>query len=86
MILKNTSTPPTPLQTENSMEEAVVIGKVQPNCTKAMDMRFRWLRDREFQEQFKIYWRPGKFNYEDYWTKHHPSKHHQNAWKEFLTP
>ena len=25
-------------------------------------------------------------NYADYWTKHHPAKHHKNVRKEFLTP
>ena len=38
--------PPTPLQTENYIVEAVVNGKIQPKRTKAIDMRFRWLRDR----------------------------------------
>ena len=42
--------PPTPLQTDNSMANGVVNGKVQPKRTKAMDMRFHWLRDRECQE------------------------------------
>ncbi len=37
--------PPTPLQTDNTMVEGVVNGKVQPKQTKAMDMRFHWLRD-----------------------------------------
>ena len=78
--------PPTPLQTDNSMAEAVINGKVQPKRNKAMDMRFHWLRDRECQEQFRIYWRPGKLNYADYWTKHHPTKHHQNIRQEFITP
>ena len=78
--------PPTPLQTKNSMAEALVNGKIQPKRTKAMDMRFHWLKDRECQEQFRIYWRPGKSNYADYWTKHHPSKHHQSTRKEFITP
>ena len=78
--------PPTPLQTDNSMAEAVTNGKIQPKQTKAMDMRFHWLRDRECQEQFRIYWRPGKSNYADYWTKHHFTKHHQDTRKEFLTP
>ena len=78
--------PPTPLQTDNSMADGVVNGKVQPKRTKAMDMRFHWLRDRECQEQFRIYWRPGRLNYADYWTKHHPAKHHKNVRKEFLTP
>ena len=78
--------PPTPLQTDNAMADAVVHGKIQPKRTKAMDMRFHWLRDRECQQQFRIYWRPGKLNYADYWTKHHPAKHHRNIRNEFLTP
>ena len=78
--------PPTPMQTDNAMAEAVINGKVQPKRTKAMDMRFHWLRDRECQNQFRIYWRPGKLNYADYWTKHHAGKHHRNIRKEFLTP
>ena len=78
--------PPTPLQTYTSMAEAVVNGKIQPKQTKAMYMRFHWLRDQECQEQFRIYWRSRKSNYADYWTKHHPLKHHRNTRKEFLTP
>ena len=78
--------PPTPLQTDNSMADGVVNGKIQPKRTKAMDMRFHWLRDRECQKQFRIYWRPGKSNYADYWTKHHLAKHHQNVRREFITP
>jgi hypothetical protein len=31
-------------------------------------------------------WRPGKMNFADYWTKHHPAPHHQNMRREFLTP
>ena len=84
--INGTQTAPTPLQTDNSMAEAVINGKIQTKRTKAMNMRFRWLRDRECQEQFRIYWRPGKYNCADYWTKHHPSKHHRNTRKEFLTP
>ena len=78
--------PATPLQTDNSMADGVVNGKIVPKRTKAMDMRFHWLRDRECQEQFRIYWRPGKLNYADYWTKHHPGKHHQSTRREFITP
>jgi hypothetical protein len=67
--------PPTPIQTDNAMADTVINGKVQPKQTKAMDMRIHWLRDRECQQQFRIYWRPGKMNYTDYWTKHHPELH-----------
>jgi hypothetical protein len=68
------------------MGELVINGKVQSKQTKAMDMRFHWLQDQECQQQFRIYWRPRKLNYADYWTKHHPAHHHQNMRKEFLTP
>ncbi len=78
--------PSTQLQTDNATAEAVCNGKIQPKRIKAMDMRFHWLRDRQCQEQFRIYWRPGKSNYADYWMKHHPATHHKQTRKEFITP
>ena len=35
--------PPMPLQTDNTMADAIINGKIQPKQTKAMDMRFHWL-------------------------------------------
>ena len=78
--------PPTPMQTDNAMAEGVINKKVQQKRTKAMDMRFHWLRNRECQQQFRFYWRPGKLNYADYWTKHHSAKHHKNVRRDYLTP
>jgi hypothetical protein len=77
---------PMPLQTNNAMADAIINGKIQPKWTKAIDMRFHWLRDCECQQQFWIYRQPGKLNYVDYWTKHHPESHNCNMSKEFLTP
>ena len=77
--------PRTPLQTDNTTAEGVINNKIQPKRTKAMDMRFHWLRDREAQGQFRIYWRPGKTNLADYFTKHHSPAHHVNVRAEFLT-
>ena len=42
----------TTMQTDNSTEEELMNKKIQPKCTKIMDMRFHWLRDKESQEQF----------------------------------
>jgi hypothetical protein len=42
--------PPTPLQTDNAMADAIINGKIQPKQTKAMHMRFHWLRDPECQQ------------------------------------
>ena len=38
--------PPTPVQTDNSTADGIVNLRVQPKCTKAMDMQFHRLRDR----------------------------------------
>jgi hypothetical protein len=67
------------------MAEGVINNKIQPKRTKAMDMLFHWLRDREAQGRFRIYWQPGKTNFTDYFTKHHPPLHHVNVRSEFLT-
>jgi hypothetical protein len=49
-----------------------------------MDMQLKWLLDREQQGQFKIYWKSGKTNLEDYFTKHHLQAHHCYVQGEFL--
>ena len=77
--------PKTPIQTDNTTAEGVINNKIQPKCTKAMDMQFHWLRDRKTRGQFKIYWRPGGMNLADYFTKHHLPTHHVNVRAEFLT-
>jgi hypothetical protein len=79
--------PATPVQVDNSTAEGIVTKRVQPKHTKAMDMRFHWLRDCSInQKQFQFYWRPGPTNHADYWMKHHPAAHHHNMRPVFLTP
>ena len=77
--------PPTPMQTDNTTALGVVNNNIQPKRTKAMDMRFHWLRCREAQHQFRFFWRPGHTNKADYWTKHHCAAHHIEKRKEILT-
>ncbi len=77
--------PCTPIQTNNTTAEGVINNKIQPKQTKAMKMRFHWLRNQETQGQFRIYWRPGKSNLTDYFTKHHLPTHHVNIRAEFST-
>jgi len=78
--------PPTPIQTDNTTSNGIANNKIQPKATKAMDMRFHWLRFCETQKQFRIYWRPGKTNRSDYYTKHHPLILHKTMRPEILTP
>ena len=73
------------IQTDNSTANGVVNGKIQPKATKAMDMRFYWLKDKEAQNFFQFFWRPGKNNMADYWTKHHAAIHHENICSQILS-
>ena len=63
----------------------VVKNTIQPKRTKAMDMRFHWLRCRTNQKQFRTYWRAGTTNNGDYVTKHHPKIHHVSTRSTYLT-
>jgi len=78
--------PPTPIQTDNTTALGVIMNNIQPRRTKAMDMRFHWLRCREAQQQFRWYWRAGPTNEGDYYTKHFCAAHHVHKRPEILTP
>ena len=69
--------PPTPIKTDNSTAQGFVYDNINQKKSKSWDMRFYWLRDREEQKQFKIYWDKGSNNNADYQTKHHPTSHHK---------
>ena len=77
--------PKTPIQTDNTTACGVVNHNIQPRRTKAMDMRFHWLRCRDSQGQFRYYWGLGINNRADYWTKHHCAAHHIEKRPEILT-
>jgi hypothetical protein len=68
--------PPTPMITDNSTAMGIANDSVKQKRSKAMDMRFYWIRDRVRQGQFQVFWQPGKQNRADYYTKHHSVKHH----------
>ena len=68
--------PPTPIQTDNSTACGLANDTVKQRRSKAIDMRFYWIRDRVRQGQFFIYWRRGSINLADYFTKHHAPSHH----------
>jgi hypothetical protein len=76
--------PPTPIQCDNACATGICNDTVKQRRSKAIDMRFYWVRDRIRQGQFHIYWRPGKDNLADYFTKHHSPAHHQLMRPKFL--
>eukprot|EP00978_Attheya_sp_CCMP212_P001037 scaffold2120_cov31-Attheya_sp.AAC.4 len=70
--------PTTPIQVDNSYAAGIANDTVKQRRSKAIDMRFSWLNNRECQGQFHIYWRKGAKNLADYFTKHHsPAPHHR---------
>jgi hypothetical protein len=67
----------TPIECDNTTAVGILNDSVRQRRSKAMDMRFYWMKDRQQQGQFQIYWRPGSTNRSDYFTKHHSPAHHR---------
>ena len=60
LIKMNHQQPPTPIQTDTSTADGIINKTIVQKHSKAIDMRFTWLRDQEQQHQFHIFWKPGK--------------------------
>ena len=76
--------PPTPIQTDNTTAAGIVNSSIRPKRSKAMDMRFHWMQDRCNQGHFLVYWKQGKNNLADYFSKHHPAHHHKHMRSTYL--
>jgi hypothetical protein len=66
----------TPIQTNNVCAPGIINDTVKQHRSKAMDMRFYWIKDRVAQGQYVVHWRKGSDNLADYITKHHSASHH----------
>jgi hypothetical protein len=75
----------TPVILDNTTALGFIHDTIKQRRTKAMDMRYWWLKDREAQQQFKFSWKPSAENLADYFTKHHPPTHHQNLRHKYLS-
>jgi hypothetical protein len=60
----------TELKTDTTTADDIINNTVQQKHSKAMDMRFYWVKDRVEQHQFNVGWAPGDTNMGDYFTKH----------------
>jgi hypothetical protein len=76
--------PPTPIETDNNTAAGVANDSIKQKRSKAMDMRFYWIRDRVRQGQFHITWRKGVLNKADYFSKHHPTARHRELRSTYL--
>ena len=50
--------PPTPIQVDNSTACGIANDNIKVQQSKAIDMRFYWVRDRVIQGHFNVYWKP----------------------------
>jgi Reverse transcriptase (RNA-dependent DNA polymerase) len=76
--------PPTIIITDNECALGIANDTVKQRRSKAIDMRFYWIKDRVAQGQFTIYWKRGVDNLADYFTKHHPPAHHQRMRPRYI--
>ena len=63
--------------TDNECREGILNNTVRQIRSKAMDMRFYWVKCRIAQGQFELLWRSGRENLADYFTKLHAKVHHK---------
>jgi hypothetical protein len=80
------SQPPTLVQTDNSTACGIANDNLKQQRSRAINMRFYWVRDRVCQGQFRIHWKPGSGNLADYYTIHHSTAHHQQVHHLYLHP
>ena len=76
--------PPTPVFVDNSTAVGLANDTVTQRRSRAIDMRFYWVRDRVNQQQYHVYWAPAHHNLADYFTKHHTPSHHRKMRKYFV--
>ena len=74
----------TPITTDNVTAQGLIKGAMVPRKSKAMDMRFHWLRCRNAQDQFEFRWEKGDQNRADYFSKHHPPIVHTQKRLQYL--
>ena len=76
--------PPTLMLTDNKMAAGIAMDTVKQRRSKAIDMRFYWVRDHVHQGHFRILWQKGADKRADYFTKHHPTSHHRLQRYQYL--
>ena len=76
--------PATPMRTNNACAAGISNDTVKQRRSKAIDMRFYWIRDRVNKGEFLVHWRRGTDNRADYYTKHFSPTHHKLIRSQYL--
>ena len=68
--------PPTTILCDNTAAIGLANDSIKQKRSKAVDMRFHWVRDRIRQQQFCVIYVPTDDNIADYFTKNLPKAIH----------
>ena len=71
----------TPMEIDNATAHGITHESINQKRSKAIDMRYYWLRDQRRLQLFNYYWRKGELNLADYYSKHFPATHHMEQKK-----
>lgn len=74
------------LTTDNQCAEGIANESIKLKRSRAMDMRYHWLRDRVKLGDFTVKWRKNTHSLADFFTKVLPTKQFQEMRKKFIVP
>ena len=69
--------PATPMKTDNGTANGIINDTMKQRRSKALDVRFHWLKDQVKQGQFCSFWESGKNDLGDHHAKHQPAAVHK---------
>jgi hypothetical protein len=64
------------LVADNTTACGIATRSTKQKRSRAMDMRYHWVRDKVDNKDLAVVWREGKSNLADYFTKTHPPSHY----------
>jgi hypothetical protein len=70
---------------DNQCAVGIANRAVKQKQSKAIAMRYHWLRDRVAQKELRVEWQPGRDNLADFFTKTHPVHHHLSKREDYVT-
>jgi hypothetical protein len=75
---------PTVITYDNAISGKLALRTVKQRRSKAIALRYHWIRDRVAMGHFQLHWQPGTHNLADFLTKSHPVYHHRRMSKFFV--
>ena len=78
--------PPTIITTDNKTAHGIASRTTKVKRSKAIDMRYHWIRDRINIGDFSVMWRAGKHSVADFNTKAHPASHCKAVRHMYVNP